>query len=293
MIRFMARTANIPGTNTRRLPILFGWQLWNTNMKNRTIKLTILGSGTFFVSKDRSSSAYLLEADNKRILIDCGPGTLMRLSQAGIKPWEIDYVFITHFHADHTADLFPFFMNIQLNDYALKGNSAKFPQIIGPKGIAKFMIKSSENYELPSVRGWNKVTFTDIKNKMRFGAIRVEPFKIKHIAFGIMANGYAYRFIINKKVIAFSGDSTKCFGLEKSCRNADIFICDASYSKKQNNGAHIDTSQIGKMSSKCGVKQVVLSHLYPRTDNIDLIEEVKEFFSGKVIRGEDLKIILL
>ena len=36
----------------------------------RQMKLIILGTGTFFVNKDRSASAYLLEIDDKKILID-------------------------------------------------------------------------------------------------------------------------------------------------------------------------------------------------------------------------------
>ncbi|MBD3280926.1 MBL fold metallo-hydrolase, partial [Candidatus Dojkabacteria bacterium] len=60
------------------------------------IKLTTLGSGTFFVNKDVSASAFLLQVDGKNILIDCGPGTLVKLSEAGFKLEDLDYVFITH-----------------------------------------------------------------------------------------------------------------------------------------------------------------------------------------------------
>jgi len=72
------------------------------------MKITILGTGTFYVNNKQSGPAYLLEADGKKILIDCGPGTLMRLSDIGLTPDDIDYVFISHFHADHTSDLFAF-----------------------------------------------------------------------------------------------------------------------------------------------------------------------------------------
>lgn len=79
-----------------------------------SIKLTLLGTGTFFVTKDRSSSAFLLEADDKKVLMDCGPGTLMRLSQVGVSVEDLDYIFITHFHADHTSLSFPsFFASIK------------------------------------------------------------------------------------------------------------------------------------------------------------------------------------
>lgn len=126
-------------------------------------KLTILGTGTFFVNKNRLASAYLLEADNKKILVDCGPGTLVRLSEVGIKLEEIDYVFITHFHADHTSDLFPLFMNFRLRDFFSGNSSLKFPQIIGPKGIGSFMLKSSKNFELLSLQDWKKIKFINVK----------------------------------------------------------------------------------------------------------------------------------
>lgn len=127
----------------------------------------------------------------------------------------------------------------------------------------------------------------------KIGNIQVESFKVKHIAFGLPANSYAYRFIIENKVIVFSGDSAKCLGVEKACKNADIFICDTSYSKGNSNSAHMDTHEIGIIASKSHVKKIILSHLYPQTDNINLAKEVKEKFSGEVIRGRDLMILSL
>jgi predicted metal-dependent RNase len=63
------------------------------------MKLTILGSGTSFMNKNATASAFLLDTGEKRILIDCGPGTLVKLAKADIKLEDIDYVFITLFQA--------------------------------------------------------------------------------------------------------------------------------------------------------------------------------------------------
>lgn len=254
-------------------------------------KLTILGTGTFFVDKNRSASAYLLEIDNKKILIDCGSGTLIRLSQIGVKPQDIDFVFITHFHADHTSDLFPLFMNLRLTDFLGTNISLKFPQIIGPKGIYKFILNCSKNYELLSLKNWDKVKFKDIKKEQKISrGITVKAFKVNHIAFGLAANAYAYRFTYKGEVITFSGDSTKCNGIEKACKNADIFVCDASYSKGNGNLAHMDTYDIGEIAQRNKVKKVILSHLYPQTDNVDIVNEVKEKFSNEVIKARDLMV---
>lgn len=253
----------------------------------------MLGTGTFLVNKDRSSSAYLLETDTKKILIDCGPGTLMRLSQLGVGLQDIDYVFITHFHADHTGDLFPLFMNYRLNAFFSGGDTMKFPEVIGPKGIGKFMLKSSKLFELPAVEGWEKIKFTEAQRSQTVGDITVEAFKVKHIAFNLAAKSYAYRFTVGGKIIVFSGDSALCPGIRSACKNADLFFCDASYAKGGGNDAHMDTHEIGTISRKGKVRKVILSHFYPQTDNIDLVSEVKEEFSGEVIRGKDSMVLPL
>lgn len=54
---------------------------------------------------------FLLEKDGKRILFDAGLGNakggqlLARLDSAGVKPADIDFVFLTHFHGDHIGGM--------------------------------------------------------------------------------------------------------------------------------------------------------------------------------------------
>lgn len=250
------------------------------------MKITILGTGTFFISKKRSGPAYLLEADNKKILIDCGPGTLMRLSEIGIKPEDLDYIFISHFHTDHTADLFPLQMNLRLKEF--EGIDYKTPIIFGPTGIKDFTKKLSYIYELPAFDDYSKIEYKEYQESIQLENIAVKPFKVEHTAFGLIANAYALRFEIDSKVFAFSGDSVKCKELEDVSKQADLFICDSSYSKGNSNLAHLDTYQIGDIAQNSNVKKLVLTHIYPKSENIDLVSEVKEKYFGEVILGEDL-----
>jgi ribonuclease BN (tRNA processing enzyme) len=96
------------------------------------------------------------------------------------------------------------------------------------------------------------------------------------------------RFEFGGKVFTFSGDSVKSDGLQKACQNADLFICDASYQKGKGSPAHLDTVEIGELAGNGICKKVVLTHFFPATESIDLVAEVKESFSGEVVRGEDL-----
>lgn len=250
------------------------------------MKVTILGTGTFYVNKLHSGPAYLLEADDKKILIDCGPGTLIRLSEIGLSPFDIDYILITHLHADHTSDLFSLLMNFRLKEF--DDPNYRAPIVYGPTDITTFIKRLSEVYQLPAFDNYDKVEFLQVQPSFQVGNINVKTFSVSHTAFGLKADAYSYRFEIDGKIFTFSGDTIKCPGIEEACQGADLLICDSSYSKGKGNLAHMSTTEIGEIASKSLVKKVVLSHIYPAYEGIDLISEVKEQYSGIVERGSDL-----
>ncbi len=258
------------------------------------MKLNILGTGTFFANINRTSSSFLLEINDKKILIDCGPGTLVRLSQLGVSVNDIDYVFLTHFHPDHTSDLFPLFMNYRLSDLFSPGSITKFPKFFGPEGIEKFITNYSINSELFACNGWNKIDMIDYPSvPINLDNLVIKPFKVDHIAFGVPAKAYALRFEIDNKIITFSGDSNNCQGIKDATKNADIFVCDSSYPSGKSNQSHMDTYEIGQISQYSNVKKTVLVHFYPQFNPSDLVKEVKNKFDGEVIEGKDLSVIEL
>ena len=58
-------------------------------------KLTLLGTGCPSPSHLRYGPSSLVSYEGTNYLIDAGSGVTQRLSEAGIKPGEIDYFFIT------------------------------------------------------------------------------------------------------------------------------------------------------------------------------------------------------
>ena len=63
--------------------------------------VTILGSGASMPTMKRSSSAQVLNVDEKLYLIDCGEGTQINLRKNKIKLQRINSIFISHLHGDH------------------------------------------------------------------------------------------------------------------------------------------------------------------------------------------------
>lgn len=70
------------------------------------MKLTFLGTGSAFtVNGGNYHSNMLLEAEGQRLLIDCGSDIRFSLTNAGFAYRDIQAVYISHLHADHTGGL--------------------------------------------------------------------------------------------------------------------------------------------------------------------------------------------
>jgi ribonuclease BN (tRNA processing enzyme) len=254
-------------------------------------KITTLGSGTFFVDKNVSASAFLVEVDSKKILIDCGPGTLIKLSEAGYEPSDIDYVFITHLHPDHVSDLFPLFMNYMLDDAFGDEPIDKYPVFYGPDILEKYMRDYSHLTQLHAYDHSEKLEIRKYDLEFELGDLKVKTYDVVHKPFGVDTEGYALRFEYGDKVLAFSGDSADCPGVRDVCKDADLFICDCSFPKsRERDDIHMNTAEIGEISEAGGVKEVMLDHFYPHFSDTDLVGEVKEVYKGKVSRAEDLEV---
>lgn len=70
------------------------------------MRLTFLGSGSFFCGTKNYHSNLLLETyNNKKLLIDCGSTCAFALAEAGYNIKDINAVYISHLHDDHAGGL--------------------------------------------------------------------------------------------------------------------------------------------------------------------------------------------
>ena len=68
------------------------------------MKLTVIGSWSGYPKANEASSGYLLQHEDYHLLLDCGSGVLSKLQNI-LAPEQLNGVFITHYHADHIADI--------------------------------------------------------------------------------------------------------------------------------------------------------------------------------------------
>src|SRR6266498_720961 len=68
------------------------------------MRVTVVGCAGSFPGPDSPASAYLLEADDFRLVLDLGNGALGAL-QRYVGLFEVDAVCLSHLHADHCMDM--------------------------------------------------------------------------------------------------------------------------------------------------------------------------------------------
>ena len=71
-------------------------------------------------------------------------------------------------------------------------------------------------------------------------------------------------------------------------RGADLFICESALPDEQKVEGHLTPSEAGEMAARAGVGTLVLTHLYPECEGIDLIGQCRKTFGGPVLVAKDL-----
>lgn len=252
-------------------------------MPNQTAKLTILGSGTMMPTKERNPAGFLLELDNKRILLDCGFGTIRRLVDYGIDPQTINAVFISHFHPDHFGDAFNLVIARAVEDTFENKKSQKL-LFIGPKELEKRYKMWRQIYWLEAED--YPLEFKEGIISRKIGSARIETFEIKHVTF---FQSVAIRIRYDGKKIVYTGDlgsRQNINDLARETQNADLLIIEANFEKPTPN--HFTLKQVEGLTKKANIKKVLVVHVPPHR-----ISETKQLISQnpKFELGKDGKVV--
>jgi len=291
-------------------------------------QLVLLGTqGGPGVAANRNQASNAVIVDGRPYLVDLGYGGLKSAVQAGITLANINNVFITHLHDDHTADIAALI--------ALKWTASQNPgeaTIHGPYGtvamvdaaiafskanVAIRMVDEGRTVDPKTVfhaRDLNAPKITEVFKDDRVTVLAVENAHFPDRAKAKMDyRSFSYRFNTATRSIVFSGDTTYSENLIELARGADLFVCEvlgtaananaparAAAPAAANNGGesiarhvretHSTPEEVGKMAAAAKVKTVVLSHQVGAgaNGNTDpLTADLKKVFNGEVIVGAD------
>jgi ribonuclease BN (tRNA processing enzyme) len=238
------------------------------------VKLTIIGCAGTFPGPDSPCSSYLLEHDGFRLLLDAGNGSTGVL-QRTIGLLDLDAVVISHLHGDHFLDLITY-------TYARRYHPDGMPEclpVYGPTDIEAHVAGAfgrpvgdllAEVYEFRPVTG--------------AGRIEVGPFTIDLAPVNHPVETYGMRLMAGGRSVAYSADSGACDELVKLAREADAFLCEASYLDGDDNppDIHLTGKEAAEHAARADVGRLLLTHLVPWGDPDRTLSEATTAYSGDI-----------
>ncbi|MDZ7265982.1 MAG: ribonuclease Z [candidate division KSB1 bacterium] len=245
------------------------------------ITLTVLGSGTRVLLRERSMAGYALTCADHLLLLDCGDGVLRRGLEAGLPLLTVDAILITHFHLDHIADLPPLL-------WALHGEGEQRQhrplQVYGPPGLQNFWKGLAALYGR-----WIEDIAVPIRvREVSAQAFETGPWQVQALPMnhGVPANGY--RLQSGGRVLAYTGDTGPCPEVAELAAAADLLIAECSFPNGRGVANHLTAGEVGAIARSADCRQVLLSHLYPESLAAPVVAQCREFFSGEIKLARDL-----
>lgn len=246
------------------------------------MRVNILGSGTLVPTGVRGPAGYAVEVDGQVLLLDGGSGTLRRLAEAGLDYREIDQLFYTHVHPDHTADLVPFLF---AQRHIPGGVRSRDLWISGPRGFRSFFERLTSIFENWIFGDRYAVHVRELwSTGVAVGNTRVDAVPLRH---SVAAVGYRITGA-GGPTLAYTGDTDVTDQVSELARDVDLLIADCSMPDGQKMEGHLTPGLVGELAAVGGARMVVLSHLYPACDGVDVVAECRRRYSGPVVLAHDL-----
>jgi ribonuclease BN (tRNA processing enzyme) len=276
----------------------------------------LLGTGTPAPSVERQSSGYLIDIDGSLLVMDHGPGAHHRLIESGYRAVDVTHAFFSHLHYDHCMD----YDRLVLQRWDQGADRIPDLQVFGPSPLERMtqLLFGEDGVYGPDIRARVEHQSSLDVFVARGGTLpRRRPAPVvREVAPGdaIAGPGWrvtvgqashvqpqlaclAYRLDTDDGSICYSGDSGRTDAIVELARGCDVLIhmnhhftgTEPTPSYRAACGNHRDNAET---AARAGVKALVLTHVLPQIDvpgvREQIVHEIRQVFSGRVIWGEDL-----
>lgn len=275
------------------------------------VALQVLGSGGPVADDARASSAYVVWVDGRsRALVDFGGGAFLRFGEAGANFVDLEFVGLSHFHTDHSAD-FPALLKSgffsgreQPLPVAGPGPGGPFPGLgawldsmlaagTGAYGYLSGYLDGSGR--LVKLVQHEVAPDTEDPVRVHDGDVVIDALPVPH---GIVP-ALAYRVTAGDASIVFASDQNGSSGaFADFAADATVLVMHLPIPEGATGAAlklHATPSRVGRIAAEAGVETLVLSHLMARSlQDLDRnVELVRGSYGGTVVVARDLACVVV
>jgi len=283
------------------------------------MRVTVLGSGNPWNTRAQASASILVEVGNDGndlLVFDLGSGSLANYASLRLPVNRLDTVFLTHLHADHTADL------ITLSGSYSKVGRADGPVYVwGPSGTEPRLGTRHFVEGIEKALAWDTAAghgainpesmkivvsefdFSKTQVVYEENGVRVTSFPVVHA----LSGSVGYRVDFAGLVFVFSGDARASWPLVRACEGGvDLLIHEcfppaAALAAASGlsieratlalNAAHTSPQAAGTVFGLVKPRMAGLWHTLLSPQVIPLVfSELRAVYDGPVVQTQDLTV---
>ena len=224
------------------------------------MRLHLLGVNGPYPASLGATSGYLLEAGGLRLQFDFGSGVLSRLTDV-FPPEDLDALFLSHWHFDHTSDLLPLIYRLE--------SAGRRLRVYAPEDAAsavRGIVSAAACFDLCTLRPGDTVPLGEV-------SVAVGPARhpVPGVGFRVGAEG---------KVFGYTGDTNTLPGLADFYRGCGLLLADGLFPADswQETRPHLSARLAAELAREAGAEALVLTHLNPAFPPETLLKEAREVF---------------
>jgi len=253
------------------------------------IRLTLLGTGSPHQSGSHPGPATLIEAGAEVLLIDCGPGTLQRLGEAGVALSELTAMFLTNLDPAHISGC------RELWD-ARHRAGRPLPPVWGPQGTRALLRDVDREHDASG----QSTDAYDVADNVTY-----QPEGVTVTAFitdyPLTAQALGYRVDANRRSVTVSGNTRYSENLIRYARGAHVLVHEVAAASAQSLAGpdvrrivemHTSPEDAAKVFRAARPYLAVYSHimLFGMGEE-ELMRRTRRSYRGAVEIGRDLMVI--
>lgn len=193
------------------------------------------------------------------VLFDVGSGTVKKMESLKWYTKDINYLVISHFHADHIFDIPNFLIGRSIR----KENSKKLP-IIGGAGLKKRVLEifylafgDGNSHKYDNFENDYNVEFIELKNGETYEGhdFKIKAYELEH---GFCKPILGFAFEKEGKMLGYATDTTDCENLRRLIKDSESILIDST--NISGTRSHIGLDEVIKLKEEFNDKRFMAIH---------------------------------
>jgi ribonuclease BN (tRNA processing enzyme) len=248
------------------------------------MKVVVLGSGTSVPHARRAASAHWLETPHGSLLLDASAAFIHRVAQENLDWVNLDAIWISHFHLDHVGGLAPFLFATK---HAPQTRERRKPlTIFGGQGLQKLFRAFDEANDYKLLKQPFPVEIREVAPRSEFEilkGLRASTFSTPHTreSLAIRLDEEAGASLV------YTSDTGYTEALAGFARGVELLMMECSFWRNKPVETHLELADAMRLASLAAPRRVLLTHLYPEWDGVDIAAEALKLWPGKTEGATD------